>query len=144
MFPMQWREKEAVMATMQRRSISGTSLLRSPVEQRTIALPLLPENGAWSIRGTILAVRVDPPGGVSVTYYPTYAGYCNGGVATVNSANMPAPSAGDDKGFAPGFAPGGPALKVTNRQAEIAFTGAEGVTTIAWGWELDVVLMSLP
>ena len=60
------------MASMQRRSISGTSLLSSTAEQRTIALPLLPENRAWSI------------------------------------------------------------------------TGAEGATTIAWGWELDRVLMSLP
>ncbi len=44
------------MASMQRRSIRGTSLLRSPVQQRAIVLPLLPENGAWSITGTIFDV----------------------------------------------------------------------------------------
>ena len=128
------------MATTQRHSISGTSLLRSAVPQRTIVLPLLPENGAWSITGTIFAVRVDPPGGVSVAYYPLYGGYCDGGVVTVTNGDAHLPNAGDNRGFAPG----GPALTVTNLQAEIAFTGAEGVTTIAWGWELDVVLMSLP
>lgn len=129
------------MAIMQRRSINGTSLLSSStVRQRTIALPLLPENGAWSITGTIFAVRVDPPGGVSVAYYPLYAGYCNGGVATVTTQYVPPASTDDPQAFAPG----GPALTITNLQAEIAFTGAEGVTTIAWGWELDVVLMSLP
>ena len=132
------------MATTQRRSISGTSLLRSTVHQRTIVLPLLPENGAWSITGTIFAVRVDPPAGGSVAFYPLYAGSCCGGVATVTNGNAHLPNAGDDKGFAPGFAPGGPTLTVTNLQAEIAFTGAKGVTTIAWGWELDMVLISLP
>ena len=132
------------MATMQRRSISGTSLLSSSAQQRTIALPLLPENGAWSITGTIFAVRVDPPGGVAVAFYPLFGGYCNGGVATVTTENVPPVSTDDQHGFAPAFAPGGPALTITNLQAEIAFTGAEGVTTIAWGWELDVVLMSLP
>ena len=132
------------MASTQRCSISGTSLLSSPAQQRTIVLPLLPENGAWSVTGTIFAVRVDPPGGLALAYYPLYAGSCTGGVATVTSSNLPLPHAGDDQGFAPGFEPGGPALTITNLQAEIAFTGAEGVTTIAWGWELDVVLMSLP
>jgi hypothetical protein len=56
------------MATMQRRSIRGTSLFHSPVQQRAIGVPLLPENGAWSIPGTIVAVRVDPPGGAVVAY----------------------------------------------------------------------------
>ena len=132
------------MATMQRRSISGTSLLSSSVQQRTIALPLLPENGAWSITGTIFAVRVDPPGGVSVAYYPLYAGYCTEGLATVTTKYVPPVSTEDHHGSPPAFAPGGPALTITNLQAEISFTGAPGVTTIAWGWELDVVLMSLP
>jgi hypothetical protein len=131
------------MANMQRRSVSGTSLLSSSAQQRTIALPLLPENGAWSITGTIFAVRVDPPGGMSVAYYPLYAGYCNEGVATVTTKYVP-PVSTDHYGSPPIFAPGGPALTITNLQAEITFTGAQGVTTIAWGWELDVVLMSLP
>ena len=132
------------MASMQRRFISGTSLLSSTAEQRTIALPLLPENGAWSITGTIFAVRVDPPGGVAVAYYPLFAGHCNRGVATVTSENLPPASTDTQQEVVPRFAPGRPALTVTNLQAEIAFTGAEGVTTIAWGWELDMVLMSLP
>lgn len=131
------------MASTQRCSISGTSLLSSASTQRTIALPLLPENGAWSIRGTIFAVPVDPPGGVSLAYYPTYSGSCTAGVATVTSENELPVSVGDDRGPALTFAPGGPALTVTNRQAEITFTGAQDVTTVAWGWELDVVLMSV-
>jgi hypothetical protein len=134
------------MASTQRRFISGTCRLSSNASHCMIAIPLLPENGAWAVFGTIIALRVDPPG-ESVTFFPTYAGYCTGGVATLNSSPAPPPREGGDTdkdSIVAGFAPNDMAFTVTGLQAEIAFTGDAEVSTIAWGWELEVVVMSVP
>jgi hypothetical protein len=128
------------MLSTQRRFLSGTRILTSNARQTVIALPLLPDSGAWAIFGTIFAVRLNPPG-AAVAYYPTYTGRCQDCVATTADVNPP--SDGDNKSPSPTFEPGGPRLIVAGRQAEIAFIGGEAGVSIAWGWELEVVTMSL-
>lgn len=104
---------------------------------RSIVIPLLPENGAWVITGTVQALRADaalPP----VTFFPQFTGRCIKGVATLNSTGE-IPTQPVDGGEDQRFQPGGLAVAGSDQglQLEIALTGLPNVA-IVWAWALDV------
>jgi hypothetical protein len=109
---------------------------------RAIAIPLLPAHGSWVITGTVQAVRADGVPG-AVTFFPTFTGVCDRGLATLNNTDA-VPTEPGDGGLEQGFHPGGLSVvgaDASGLQIEIALTGVAGVA-ISWAWELEVMLFA--
>jgi hypothetical protein len=121
--------------------ITGTIRTTDDTPTRAICIPLLPQDGAFSITGTILAVD-DLTTRSSVEFHPRFGGSIVGGKVTENDTGALAMEP-QDGGAAQKWAPGALKTTITGRQMEILVTGIAG-KTIDWGWALELVTLSLP
>jgi hypothetical protein len=140
------------MPNMKKHHVQGQCQTVNPGSPAiAIPLPQLPDTGAWSVSGTVLAFdtgATNPPlAADSLAFLLSIAGNSAGGTALRNDqggaipyTTVPATGGlGATISVAIGNVPG--------QTQTLYFTltdGANNPSTLAWGWDLDVVSLSLP
>ncbi len=132
------------MPTFEKIHIQG-ECTTGPGNTFQIPIPQLPATGAWSITGTVLAFNIDaesPGASASLAMFPTITG--NGVGGSLGETDNLAPTPYTKLPVTGGLVAAGFTVAISGQTLYLNLSNDTEDVVVAFGWDLDVAVLSLP